>query len=273
MKTTNRIERHFVYVIGILLLVVGILLIVVSNNVGSPWSYYLQTFGVAMLPTAVVAFILEYYLQHRWMVQILRSIESDVSIAAIKMGIARIFRDRDESWVERQRCYHTARNIKYLAVAPNIKLGRETMIETILSLLKNGVNFQFLVCHPDNPFATQYYGFKPSDSGMSPFKEEIWESIERLKTIQDKTKVEWGQFEYKIYRNSPGCYLQIFDGSAFFEPYLYNSEGGTPFMIKFDQGQQQVVVEKHFDAIWKNAITAKEFWSSSIGQNRRKDIE
>jgi len=260
MNKAKRIEEHFVYLFCLVLFLLGALLVVASYKTQNVTiSQILLTFGLALWPTAMVAFVIEFYLQRRWSEQIRRALHTDLTLVANQLGITRIYRDRGE-WSEGcLALYQAAKKVRYLAVAPNIKGDGEVMTKTVLSLLESGTSFEFLICHPDNPFATQYYGFKSDDTGMTPFKRAIVESIERIRTLKSRSKQKRGKVDYKIYKGSPLCYLQIIDNVVFFQPYLYGVMGQSPIMIKFEHGRQRDMLISHFNKIWEYALTPEEF--------------
>lgn len=261
MRKETRIEKHFVYALSAILFLLGILLIVISYFISSSLiSSIVRTIGATFCPSGVVAFVFEYYMQEKWAQHLKKSLESDITVVSGKLGIKRIYTNRAEWDKERLDLYHKAKKVRYLAVSPNLSppYNDEKMIEKILELLQGGTSFDFLVCSSENPFATQYYGYKPSDSPVEDFKKGMEVGIERLKEIKNKNKGP-GKIEIRIYNTSPGGYMQIIDNKIFFNPYLYGSTGQKPFMFELEEGEQFNIFYRHFQKIWKNATPIDEF--------------
>lgn len=261
MRKETRIEKHFVYALSAILFLLGILLIVISYFISSSLiSSIVRTIGATFCPSGVVAFVFEYYMQEKWAQHLKKSLESDITVVSGKLGIKRIYTNRAEWDKERLYLYHKAKKVRYLAVSPNLSppYNDEKMIEKILELLQGGTSFDFLVCSSENPFATQYYGYKPSDSSVENFKKGMEVRIERLKEIKNKNKGP-GKIEIRIYNTSPGGYMQIIDNKIFFNPYLYGSTGQKPFMFELEEGEQFNIFYTHFQKIWEKATLIDEF--------------
>lgn len=262
MRKETRIEKHFVYALSAILFLLGILLIVISYIISNSLiSSIIRTIGATFCPSGVVAFVFEYYIQERWTRHLRKSLESDITVVSGKLGIKRIYINRDEWNKERLNPYHKAKKVRYLAVSPNLPppYNDEKMVEKILELLQGGTSFDFLACSPENPFATQYYGYRHTDSPVEDFKNKIEKSIERLKEIKDKNKGP-GMIEIRIYNASPGCYMQIIDNKIFFQPYLYGSVGDKPFMFELEEGEEFNILHTHFQKIWEKATPIDEIW-------------
>ena len=261
MRKETRIEKHFVYALSAILFLLGILLIVISYFISSSLiSSIVRTIGATFCPSGVVAFVFEYYIQEKWAQDLKKSLESDITVVSGKLGIKRIYTNRAEWDKERLNQYHKAKEVRYLAVSPNLSppYNDEKMIEKILELLQGGTSFYFLVCSSENPFATQYYGYRPTDSSVEDFKKGMEVGIERLKEIKNKNKGP-GKIEIRIYNTSPGGYMQIIDNKIFFEPYLYGSTGQKPFMFELEEGEPFNIFYTHFQKIWENATPIDEF--------------
>ncbi len=264
----KRIERHFVYLWGIILFLLGIILIIASFLIpSSPFSSIIRTLGTALCPAAAVAFIFEYYIQDRWIQQLKDSINSDITIVSNEIGIKRIFRNKEEWKKEQANLYFNAKEISYLAVAPNFTSFYGDMVATALKLLQEGKNFRFLVCDPDKPFATQYYGYRETDSPLEDFKNEIMICMDRLKEIKKRNKGP-GKIQAKIYDPSPGGYLQIIDNRIFFLPYLYGHLKQGPPMFEIEEGELFNSFKTHFDKIWKHAIDLENYLMNPHGEEK-----
>ena len=261
MRRQTYIEKHFVYVLSIVLFLFGIALIAISYLISSNLvSSIIRGFGVAFCPSGAVAFIFEFYIQKKWAQDLKKSLESDITVVSEKLGIKRIYKNRDEWDIERLNLYYKAKKVFYLAVSPNLPppYNNDKMIDKVLEFLREGVSFNFLVCDPKNPFATQYYGYKRTDSPIKDFEQKIWESIERLERIKKENKGP-GIIEIRIYDTSPGCYMQIIDDRVFFEPYLYGSIGQKPFMLEIEEREQRGIFKTHFQTMWEKAIPIDKF--------------
>ena len=275
MRKETRIEKHFAYVLSIALFLIGITLISISYLIPSNLvSLIVRGFGLAFCPSGAIAFIFEFYIQERWAQDLKKSLESDITVVSDKLGIKRIYKNRDEWDVERLNLYHRAKNVSYLAVSPNLPppYNDDKMIDKFLELLREGVSFKFLVCDPENPFATQYYGYQRKDSPVEEFSQGIWKNIERLKRVKEENGGP-GKIEIRIYNTSPGCYMQIIDDRVFFQPYLYGSPGQTPFMLEVEERGQRGIFNRHFQIMWKEAISIDEFWCKKRKDNTENCYE
>ncbi|MDD5616735.1 MAG: hypothetical protein PHH85_11090 [Candidatus Methanoperedens sp.] len=262
MKGKTHIEKHFAYVLTVMFTLIGITLIVLSYYIpASLTSSIIGSIGSAFLPSGIVAFIFEFYLQERWTNDLKESLKSQISVASEQLNIKRIYRNKKEWETERLDLYFNAKEVRYLAVAPGFSYLNRDMVDLVLELLQRGTSFYFLACNPENPFATQYYGYESSDSSVKNFKRDIEKSIERLKTIKEKNNGQ-GKIEIRIYSSSPLCYMQIIDDKLFFLPYLYGHEQ-QPLMIELEKGEQFEMFEKHFQKIWDKAISIDEFFEKS----------
>lgn len=257
MGDERQFEKHFAYLLSTALVLSGTVLIMASYFTKSDFfSFGFQSLGMAMWSAGAVAFVFEFYLQRRWMAQIQEALHSDLSIVSRQLGINRIYPNRDEFGSQKLDLFRRAKMVKYLAVAPGI--GGDQMTKEILQLLKRGVDFQFLVCDPSDPFFTDAYGFSATDTGMSVLKAQIATSINRLQEIQTNTKGP-GKIENRVYRGSPGCYLVMIDDVAYFEPYFYGSSGPAAFVIRCEDGPQLKLMKTHFSRMWYKAIRLEEF--------------
>ena len=264
-KKLNRLEKHSIYLLTIAMALFGIVLILLSVHFESKTllSKFLMAIGATICPSAIIAFVFEYYLQEKLAKQLEKSLHTDVSLVASRLGLRRIYRNRAEWGKERLTLYEKAKNVSCLAVAPNLgpPNNNDNMIKKFDELLERGVSFKFLVCHPDNPFATQFYGYKDSDSSIGKFKQTIMNSLGRLKKIIDdcENNKYQGKIEVKVYKEPPLCYLQLIDNRVYFQPYLYGSEGDQPLMLEFIEGRAAKLFKKHFYTIWEEAVFLNDF--------------
>lgn len=264
-KKLNRLEKHSIYLLTIVMALFGIILILLSIHYESEalLSKFLMAIGATICPSAIIVFVFEYYLQEKLAKQLEKSLYTDVSLVANKLGLRRIYRNRAEWGKERIALYEKAKNVSYLAVAPNLDPPNndDNMIKKYNELLERGVSFKFLVCHPENPFATQFYGYKDSDSSIEKFKKTIMNSLGRLKKIIDdcETNKYKGKIEVKVYKKPPLCYLQLIDNRVYSQPYLYGSEGQQAFMLEFIEGNSADLFRKHFGKIWEEAVFLNDF--------------
>lgn len=267
---TNKQEKHFVYLLTILLFLVGVILIVLSYLIANDlFSSILRGLGTTLLTAGVIGFLYEYYIQRQhihvqkyaqeqFFQHMEKMLDSDIGRAAEKLGIKRIYfsrREYDEG--ERLRLLFEAKNVSILAVAPGMPESFNT-IETISKLLEKGVNFRFLICNPNKPFFTTLYRASQEGKPLPFAKELIEKRLGHLVKIR-REHTGPGRIDVRIYDDPPGWYIHRIDDKIFAEPYLYGTPGTDVFMLELEKGICYEYFSRHFEEMWDKAVSVEEF--------------
>jgi hypothetical protein len=259
----RRIEELFAYSLSTIIFLLGLTLIFLSLLIENGLvSSILIGFGIALCPAGLIGFLFQY-LNEKVFVKKIESLIISKSIPQ-EIGIKRVFHNRKEFHEIRLNLYSNARDrIYYLAVCPGYK--DPGVFPGIEEWLKRGVNIRFLVCSPNTPFITQWFGInsdaypKASNGGIERCLQELW----AVKKKNDGP----GKIDIKIYSGSPGYYMQIIDDRLFVEPYLYGANGSDALMIEFEKGHQFNLFFDHFKNLWEASKPIDDFFENVKSNN------
>jgi hypothetical protein len=255
----ERIMKRYHSLIGGTLFVVGISLrLVTIDRPGLMWKI-IGDLGTFLAASVAIPFIYQVFIKTEDRRLFLMDLEELLEAKLANLGYGKSPRFYESGRLPLDQKLAFLRDAKYEVIEVGIAL--RTLIgyfeqrpypefkEPIRKLLKDGVNFKFLLLNPDSEIARKY----AEDRKEPDLLENIRRSIRILCRLKDEFKAAGlpGAFEIFVYSHFPSCYVMLVDpmegeGRMLISHYLYATKRADAPVIEVRKSSNPILFEKYY---------------------------